>query len=998
MPPRNHKNNTTTNSAELAAWLAEGLQAEAEGRALTYDLRAGRLVERLGPSALMYEFILAGGGRVIEDLPGILTAGSRDLDAVIRRRRAGLVFVEIEGGLLSGEDILEARLSLDYGSEQKSVAENLRRAAETPDVLGPRAAEIFYPPDPGQERDRAGEPDWDSAVGSMAEDAVRAELVYMGVPPGGDWATEAARIINRLVADGERVLVTAGTNEGLDQVLAGVLDQDWEAGRPLLKLGWSPADQAPREILWGRVRENRIRERREAEARQRSRLNELEEQQGRLIRVRDKRVELESQEDRLERLKAENRKAAEDLDRQLRLVDEVESVWRESEAAVLKVERSWLTRESKRKRTIMAYREATTNLRQAEGEAGRLRRSLDETEDQIFGIEDGLTGLQEACRELPGLDELRRQIESINRDMNSLEASLAEMAAGSEDFMSPGEARVVLGTYMEVFRGEALESWDFDTVVAAEASSAAMGLVFLAAARARKRVVLIGDFLRFHFRVPTGRRDGGVGRLALPPELLKALEADSGGRVLCRFLGHEDRRPPEISGLVRELAFEKVGFDWQERGDAVQRSVPDWLGLNPGQRLIRADAAGFPSWCGRERETMSRFNLSFAVQAVILAASLAARFHDTGQRGQPILIVTPYQAQAALLGDLILDLGIEDRVWAGTPESSEGAEADLVIFDSVLEEPHTSVRLTSPDWGDELRSRLAGAAAAAREAFLFLGSSAWLDKRAKENSALGSLWEMMKERAAVWEPIQQTEETLWQRPADPSLLRPVLERDLNEAAGSILAVLPLPEGAWWPALETILARALGRGVGVTFLTGNPARSEDPAEADRALTALRHQGAVAAPTTGMDGIEMVIDGKVVYLGCPILPGDGPVLRLATPRAARRYLELMQADLIGRAMGSRHGLLRSCPQCGWPVQVINQSGGQGPQPLKAGCTNGRCRKYLRNLDERPPYSEPPRCARDNRTPYVRVKRGRAQVWACPNHPDECPREKVVPGDPV
>lgn len=60
--------------------------------------------------------------------------------------------------------------------------------------------------------------------------------------------------------------------------------------------------------------------------------------------------------------------------------------------------------------------------------------------------------------------------------------------------------------------------------------------------------------------------------------------------------------------------------------------------------------------------------------------------------------------------------------------------------------------------------------------------------------------------------------------------------------------------------------------------------------------------------------------------------------------------------------------------------------------------QCCNYLRNVDERPPFREAPRCQVDGRTKYRRVRRGRRQLWECPKHPRECTTEKVVPGDPA
>ena len=69
------------------------------------------------------------------------------------------------------------------------------------------------------------------------------------------------------------------------------------------------------------------------------------------------------------------------------------------------------------------------------------------------------------------------------------------------------------------------------------------------------------------------------------------------------------------------------------------------------------------------------------------------------------------------------------------------------------------------------------------------------------------------------------------------------------------------------------------------------------------------------------------------------------------------------------------------------------------MKVGCASYHktgC-KYLRNVNERAPFKELPRCQVDHMTKYRRVRRGRrGEVWQCPKHPKDCETMKAVPGD--
>src|SRR3990172_9574175 len=93
----------------------------------------------------------------------------------------------------------------------------------------------------------------------------------------------------------------------------------------------------------------------------------------------------------------------------------------------------------------------------------------------------------------------------------------------------------------------------------------------------------------------------------------------------------------------------------------------------------------------------------------------------------PIGIVTPFAAQRRLLSKLVKDMGLERWVAVGTVHTFQGGEADLVIFDSVLDEPYWSARLCSPADADDVLRELNVAATRAKSKFVVVGSSEWLN-------------------------------------------------------------------------------------------------------------------------------------------------------------------------------------------------------------------------------------------------------------------------------
>ncbi len=172
--------------------------------------------------------------------------------------------------------------------------------------------------------------------------------------------------------------------------------------------------------------------------------------------------------------------------------------------------------------------------------------------------------------------------------------------------------------------------------------------------------------------------------------------------------------------------------------------------------------------------------------------------------------------------------------------------------------------------------------------------------------------------------------------------------------------------------------------------------------EKAVKNLRDLGVVVIPATGLHGKDIVIDERVHYTGSlnwASHRGRSEIMhRTDSPSLAKLVLQYMQAKFIRRASIHEDGTPRVCPNCGSPTQVVNQRQQHGQwdfQAMKVGCT--KCKSYLRNIDERPPFKTVLLCKIEGRTKYRRVRRGRGEVWQCPKHPQECATEKVVPGDP-
>lgn len=486
---------------------------------------------------------------------------------------------------------------------------------------------------------------------------------------------------------------------------------------------------------------------------------------------------------------------------------------------------------------------------------------------------------------------------------------------------------------------------------------------------------------------------------------------------------------PPIADVARHLVYETTGCKLHDHPIVKNRLADDWMAFLPENPLVIVDTADLYCWCGKQPGTLSRFNMYTATASVELASMAAGGIpmpdeHDS----QPIGIITPFTAQRRLLSRLIDDMELVKWVAGGTVYTFQGNQASLIIFDSVLDEPYWSARLCNPK-GDvrKVLRDLNVAVTRAKNKFLFVGSSEWLNKHAKPTSALGKMWSFLKERADLVSVFDLLGNSFHQRvstsanagagwgiPKHENVYKlEVLDKntffdrfaaDIGAAKTSIFGLAPYFGEYRWPKMQPLFNAALARKVMVTLVIPPVEEAETPGYVKAVVKNLRDLGAVVISASGLHGKDVIIDERIVYTGSMNWSSNRgrieTIHRIDAPKYAKQCLEFMQAKYIRQAAHHEDGTPRVCPLCGHSVQLVNQRRQHGQwdsQSMKVGCSNPDCEGYLRNIDERPPFKNVPHCQLDGRTKYRRVRRGRGEIWQCPKHPKQCPTEKVVQGDP-
>jgi hypothetical protein len=1031
-------------SRALARWFGEAVRAEIaeldkKGGEQRYELQAGQCVTPEKSQYTIYRFVLADSTLVPEDASGILDVEGRQFKATVVAQESNCLDVQLEAAEALDLHVTRALLRVDDLGLLRKLGDALDAVANGSEAVSELATSIFHPK--SSKVSRAPLPEIPALKGVereqriVIEQASASEITFVWGPPGTGKTYVIARLIATLIARGERVLMTSHTHAAVDQSIyetvrpgnGPLADSDLEREGKIIRIGRVTNPKVP-----DTVRLDSIVERR-AEGMQ----LEISELQRRAARLSAMGAQLKAQLVDWDRLSELHRRLSEIERHIIESASIAKLKAKEQSEAAARVEecrgglemagRAWFFRSTK-------VQHARELLAAAQGALGAASTAASIAVTAARSAEQAAESLRveakkqsDVCERLPAAEVLKQQLTPIDAELKQIDCRLTELRARLDALEKEvvAEARVVAATLTKCYVGNQLDGQAFDAVIVDEISMALPPLLFIAGRRALRRVILVGDFKQLP---PIVRSDSEVTdeRLRKDAFHLSGVARDlepTNHAALVRL--HTQRRMLRpIADVARAISYGPIWLT--DHADVLQRSPPDWLTFLPSSALTVVDTADLHAWSGRQAGSLSRFNLYSAQIAVELAAIAAAGIPKPEQiNAKRIGIVTPYAAQRRLLSRLIQALDLSAWIAVGTVHTFQGAEAELIVFDAVLDEPYWTARLCNPNQSKEVRRDLNVAVTRAKSKFVLVGSSEWLNRHAKPTSGLGQLWHYMKDHADLVSALELVKRGFAGRVAEASATyripggenvpahaildeRDFFElffKDLRTAAVSIFGLVPFFGEFRWPKVEPLIRQALERGVEVTLVTPPPSEADNKSYVENAIRSLRQLGAVVVSATGLHGKDIIIDGRIHYTGSlnwASHRGRAEIMhRTENAEYARTVLDYLQARHIRSAAraGTRP---RTCPQCEGATQVVNQARPMSQwdkQPMKIGCANyqsTRC-KYLVDIDQRPPFTQPPLCGVDGRTKYRRVKRGRAEWWECPKHPKNCERHKLVPGDP-
>lgn len=1022
---------------ELLAEFASAIDAEIdlleeENRDRAYELLSGQRDEK--STGTLYIFVLADALRLPEDASGTLKVDGRDISAMVVSQEGNRIWLLLESREPLPEYIPSARLVVnetDLLKRLKEQIEALRSSSEfglaskvfgfEPSITGSTELPV------GTDERLVGQ------VKKVLQQCLGSEVTFVWGPPGTGKTLTIAALVAHLAELSETVLVTSHTHAAVEQALWALVEPPSPSenrqggflyGSPLieegriLKVGALKSDKLPRSVHlesyledMAKKREENIRILDEERERVSRHLEQLKPQMAPWREL--KQAELAQHTARAGR---DNAQAARDAaaNRVVRAKAAVDQY----EAARIRAEHSFfIGRRGRVQKALGALASARQAYTVAEAATGRAEADVIRAEKMLAEAQAHLVQAHQSTQGLTPAEELERGITTAQERSTTLESEIEaiRLAAEQDAKQLVRNAAAIFATLTKLYVDRnLLPDMKWDTVIVDEVSMAMPPLLAYAASRARKRVVLVGDMYQLPpiVRSERGNAGGVLGEDIFEMRgITKIIESRGDFKQLTK-LTTQWRMHPDIAAVAKTLI---PPYSYlKDADDVVKRTLDFGSPIGTDSALVVMDTSDLTPWSGKMPGSLSRFNFISGQAAVELSALYARQIKEPEQKSAPrIGIVTPYAAQRRYLNKLIQMFGLERWVVAGTVHTFQGNECDVIIFDSVLGEPHWTSRFTNPNDWREVRRDLNVAVTRARHQFIFIGDSRWLNKHARAGTGFGKLWAYLDENAVKLNATAVLGKNFKERVAktvsgvkgwdikrtDKAVLLTEAEfydyftSDLRAAKHRVVLYTPFIGKTRWPFVVPYIESLRERNVEV-FLLHKPLTDPEWKQGDvrfgkSVFDSLSRLGVKLIPMSGVHAKTIVIDGGVVYEGSLNWASQTTsyehMWRFDSSDMAKLVEKMLQLEPITKAFGEEKAGER-CPNCGGPLILINQANlNRDTQPLKLGCAHWnedktKCSGYLRRVDGRAPFIEPPTCSRGTKMRVYYTKEGRPWDWRC------------------
>ncbi len=924
-------------TSELILAVDEEIRAiKSSGGSDRVGVHAGKYCGEVGDGRFIYKFILDSELFVPTDTPGRLQVGNSSYevaivsieDLAITLSTSKLITGSISTATLSFSpyyilERLKERLSELDGSSSACHDMPMRLIGGTPNR-------------PFSERTVP-----ESEGGNLNEEQLAAvnrslsqSITFIWGPPGTGKTHTIGKLVEELVNRGERVLLTSHTNVAVDTALEKAVEK--LSSHPVgivIRVGDpSSSDSGLRDYYLDRVVEKKGESLRMQKA-------DLEKRLRPFRITRDYLTDAAKLVDALEEAEraaitatawlsqAENRvnRVRKQLELGNQSLERLENLLKKAEDA------SWIRQilfglnpDKIRFRILaqgMSINEVKSELRDAEHDRSTAIQNLQQAQAALE------TAKRKLATAVPDLtpDEIRKRLDVAEKTIKELGAEIASVDAQLRQLAATAimEARVVGATLSRFVIADELVNTPFDTIIVDEVSMVLMPYLWFVATKAKKRLVVSGDFLQLP---PISIADDpkkypmAAKWLAKDPfEICKARPrlGNAQDPRLCS-LKAQYRMHPDIGEVANELVYSKYGNPLEHKISQSQK-MESALGCNPcpGEALVLCDTSRANPWCALQDPTWSRYNIYSAIVCVRLASeAIASGAGDVG-------IVTPYRAQAKLIQSLVEHEGLHEHdVSASTVHRYQGKEKEVIILDLVEGPPLWLGRLLKGGVENEGARLLNVACTRAIGKLVVVAHMEYVLQKAGRAPVLLSLLEHFRNEAQYVDVRSLVEgyadpgvgyaiRRMTGKPSDlgdpkgisyfdEGTFYPAFTDDLMAASEQVLIYSPFVAPKRLSGLMIPMRHLVEQGVSVTVVV----RAYSPSDISMASIEeqMREVGIAVIPKRGLHEKLVFIDERVAWFGSLNVLSQSRstefMMRLAEPDFVTRLMECTGASSILR----------------------------------------------------------------------------------------------------
>lgn len=307
-------------------------------------------------------------------------------------------------------------------------------------------------------------------------------------------------------------------------------------------------------------------------------------------------------------------------------------------------------------------------------------------------------------------------------------------------------AKIIGTTLTKAYLSDELHKRKFDTVILDEASMASIPALWISAYLASGRIVIAGDFKQLP--PVTMAKNNNYAERWLSTDVFvhsgvekqcdKVPQIEISSNII--ILNEQYRMDKEIASIANYYYNNSL---ITPEGSPDDEKLRQWYnGIGESTPVNILDTREFHAWVTSVTRggRTSRVNYLSATLCVALARKLVESvvISDNPKEAK-VLIISPYRPHTKRIENLIENEGLNDLVHTGTIHSFQGSEADIVIFDLVVDEPHWKVGIFNHENNSSNRRLFNVAITRARHKLFLVGNINYCIKQSNKESELRRL-------------------------------------------------------------------------------------------------------------------------------------------------------------------------------------------------------------------------------------------------------------------